>query len=131
MKTILVVDDDKVSLSTAKNVLNSDNDYYKVIIVKSGMQALTYLEKNNCDLILLDVNMPEMDGFETLDAIRKTERGRNLPIIFLTSDTEVTTVTRCYESGAVDFIEKPFVPIVLRTRVAIILELWDLRKAVG
>ncbi len=63
MKRILIVDDDKVSLATAKGVLGDD---YKVFAVLDGTQALKFLEKNECDLILLDINMPGMNGFEVM-----------------------------------------------------------------
>ena len=128
MKTILVVDDDIVSLTTAKNVLGAD---YKVIIVKSGAQALTYVGKNTCDLILLDINMPEMDGFETFGKLRETESAAQVPIIFLTSDNDARTETKCFETGAIDFISKPFVPSVIKSRVARVLELEDLRKSLA
>ncbi|MBO6310874.1 MAG: diguanylate cyclase [Oribacterium sp.] len=128
MKTILVVDDDIVSLTTAKNVLGAD---YKVIIVKSGAQALTYVGKNSCDLILLDINMPEMDGFEAFGKIREVESAAQVPIIFLTSDNDARTETKCFETGAIDFISKPFVPSVIKSRVARVLELEDLRKSLA
>ena len=128
MKTILIVDDNKLNLTTAKTVLSSE---YRVIPVMRGQQALTFLKENACDLVLLDINMPDMDGFEVLENMRKIEHCRNLPVIFLTADGDVGTETRCFEAGAVDFIAKPFVPDVMRSRVGRALELEELRRSLA
>ena len=128
MKTILIVDDNKLNLTTARTVLSSE---YRIISVMRGQQALAFLADNTCDLVLLDINMPDMDGFEVLENIRRIERCRNLPVIFLTADGDVGTETRCFESGAVDFIAKPFVPDVMRSRVGRALELEELRRSLA
>lgn len=125
MKHILIVDDNKTNLVSAKNALA---DVYKVTAVTSGEQALKFLDKNIPDLILLDINMPEMDGFEVMERIRKNDACDNVPIIFLTADSDSATESRCLESGAQDFITKPFVPTVMRSRISRILELEELRK---
>lgn len=128
MKHILIVDDNKTNLTSAKLVLN---DIYKVTPVISGAQALKFLENNTTDLILLDINMPEMDGFEVMEKIRENEKSANIPIIFLTADNDAETESRCLEAGALDFIAKPFVPGVMRSRIGRILELEDLRKSLA
>lgn len=120
MKKVLIIDDDKVSLSTAKAVLGDD---YKIIPVLDGMQGVKFLENNTCDLILLDINMPLINGFDTLIEIRKNQKNANIPVIFLTSDTDADTETKCFEYGAMDFITKPFIPGVIRSRVHRTLEL--------
>lgn len=125
MKHILLVDDDKMNLNMARIVLCDD---YKITAVMKGSQALTFLENNSCDIILLDINMPEMDGFEVLEKIREMEQCKNIPVIFLTADNNAATETRCFEAGAVDFIAKPFVPEVVRSRIGRSLELEELRK---
>ena len=125
MKTILVVDDNKLNLATARNVLK---DEYRVISVMRGEQALTYLESGECDIILLDINMPDMDGFEVMDRIRKIEHCRNTPVVFLTADSDAENEARCFEKGALDFIAKPYVPNVMLSRIGRILELEDLRR---
>lgn len=125
MKHILIVDDNKTSLASARSVLSS---IYKVTAVTMGAQALRFLEGNLCDLILLDINMPEMDGFEVMKRIRENERCANIPIIFLTADSDPVTESRCLEEGALDFIVKPFVAAVMRSRIARILELEDMRR---
>lgn len=128
MKHILIVDDNKMNLVSAKNALADD---YKVTAVTSGAQALKFLENNLPDLILLDINMPEMDGFEVMDKISAREEWSNIPIVFLTADTESETESRCLEAGAMDFIAKPFVPVVMCSRIARILELEELRKSLA
>lgn len=128
MKNILVVDDNKLNLITAKNVLCSE---YKVTAVMRGSQALTYLESNDCDIVLLDINMPEMDGFEVMEKIRCIERCRNTPVIFLTADNDSKTETRCFKAGAVDFIAKPFVTEVMLSRIGRALELEELRRSLA
>lgn len=128
MKHILIVDDNKMNLVSAKNALAED---YKVTAVTSGAQALKFLENNQPDLILLDINMPEMDGFEVMDKISAREEWSNIPIVFLTADTESETESRCLEAGAMDFIAKPFVPVVMCSRIARILELEELRKSLA
>ena len=128
MKTILVVDDNKLSLATAKKVLS---DEYKVIPVMKGQQALTYLENGKCDIILLDINMPEMDGFEVLERMREMEQCSGIPVIFLTADKDADTEIRCFKEGASDFIAKPFIPDVMLSRIGRILELEDLRRSLA
>lgn len=124
MKNILIIDDDKLNLAMARKVLS---DEYKVIPAIKGTQALTYLKSGDCDMILLDINMPEMDGFEVLKRIRKTEHCKDIPVIFLTADNDSETETRCFKEGAIDYITKPFVPEVMRSRVGRALELEELR----
>ena len=125
MKKILVVDDNSVSLSLAKSMLS---DLYSVYAVLSGEQALQFLEKKECDLILLDLNMPDMSGYETLRAIRDNDATKDVPIIFLTADSDPETEKKCFEMGAYDFIVKPFQKATLRSRVSRTLELLDLKK---
>ncbi len=128
MKTLLVIDDDRTNLVSAKTALE---DLYKVIAVTSAAQALKFFEKNTADLILLDLNMPEMDGMELFEILKKTENLKDIPVIFLTADSDASTETKCLESGAHDFISKPFVPIVMRTRISRTLELEDLRRSLA
>lgn len=125
MKTILVVDDDKMNLTTAKNLLA---DKYKVITVNSGKMALTYLGRNIPDLILLDIKMPEMSGFEVMQEIQNEEKWRQIPIIFLTADSDKQTEIECFRLGATDFISKPFIPDIMLGRVHRTIELEGYRK---
>ena len=128
MKTILVVDDDKLNLSAARKVLSGE---YKVIPVVRGTQVLSYLENEECDMILLDISMPEMDGFELLRKIRTMENGKDIPVIFLTADNDTETETRCFKEGDIDLILKPFVPTVMQSRIGRALELEELRRGLA
>ena len=125
MKSILVVDDAITNLKFVESVLKDD---YKLILVKSGEKAIKYLESNTVDLVLLDLLMPEMDGIQVYETIQKMEYVCNVPVVFLTADVDVENEIKCLEMGAVDFIRKPFVPEVIKNRVARILQLEELKK---
>ena len=125
MKHILVVDDNKVNLVSAKNLLSGN---YKVTAVTMGAQALKFLENNVVDLILLDKNMPEMDGFEVMAKLQEREKTKNIPIVFLTADSDAGIESRCIREGAFDFIAKPFVPEVMLSRIEKVIELDELRR---
>lgn len=125
MKHILIVDDNKTNLIAAKQELSEE---YQVTPVISGMQAIQFLEKKHTDLILLDINMPEMDGRETMRRIREREEWSKIPIIFLTADSSPETESQCLADGADDFIAKPFIPRVMKSRISRIIELNSLRN---
>lgn len=117
---ILVVDDDSANLMLAQKILGVE---YRIAAANSGPAALKYLEKNKPDLILLDINMPEMDGFETMEQLKNRQGDDLIPVIFLTADKSTETETKCFQVGAFDFVGKPFVPDILRSRVKRALEL--------
>lgn len=123
---ILVVDDDTSNLTMANRILREEG--FRTSCVKSGESAVKFLLTNRPDLILLDVHMPGMDGFETIAEIRKNTNTAKIPVIFLTADDDSETETRGLKAGAVDFIRKPFVPEVLLLRVTHILELTCLQE---
>ena len=125
MKHILVVDDTPTNLSFVENVLK---DKYKLALAKSGTRALKYLEKTQVDLVLLDIMMEEMDGFETFEHIRQLPKNKNTPVVFLTADVNVENEIKGLKMGAVDFIRKPFVPEIMLNRIGHILQLEELRK---
>ena len=125
---ILVVDDlpgQRMALAAALTELEED-----VVTVGSGADALRLLLDNEVAVVLLDVNMPEMDGFETAALIRQRPRNRHTPIIFLTADTDEMLLPRAYSLGAVDFILNPFVPDILRAKVRVFVELSKLHERV-
>ena len=128
MKHILIVDDNKTSLAVAGSVLREE---YEVTPVTTGAAALEFLENDSCDLILLDITMPEMDGFEVMKRIKSNERCAGIPIIFLTADNDAKTESRCLEEGALDFITKPFAPMVMLSRISRILELEEMRHGLA
>ena len=123
MKHILVVDDTPTNLSFVESVLK---DKYKLALAKSGERAIKYLEKTQVDLILLDIMMEGMDGFETFEYIRKLPMNQNTPVVFLTADINVENEIKGLNMGAVDFIRKPFVPEVMLNRIARVLQLEEL-----
>lgn len=118
---ILVVDDDTQNLKMASRILSGEK--LRVSCLKSGGDTMKFLQENRPDLILLDVHMPGMDGFETITAIRENKETADIPVIFLTADDDSNTEKRGLETGAMDFIKKPFVPEVLLLRVRHTLDL--------
>ncbi len=125
MKHILVVDDNITNLKLAKTALEPE---YKVTMLTSGVQSLKFLEKNSCDMILLDINMPNMDGFEVIEKLKKIEELQLPPIIFLTALTDPETEVRALSVGVVDFIHKPFVEETMLSRIKIHFEINGYRK---
>lgn len=117
---ILVVDDDSANLMLAQKILGGE---YRIAAANSGPAALKYLGKNRPDVILLDINMPEMDGFETMEQLKTMKDINTIPVIFLTADKSTETETKCFQVGAFDFVGKPFVPDILKSRVKRALEL--------
>ncbi|HEV2690916.1 MAG TPA: ATP-binding protein [Bryobacteraceae bacterium] len=118
---ILLVDDTSenlVSLEAALENLGQD-----LVLAHSGMEALRYLLEDDFAAILLDVKMPEMDGFQTAELIRSRKRSRHTPILFLTGYKSDEHLFRGYDLGAVDFLFKPIVPEVLRSKVGVFVEL--------
>ncbi len=125
---IIVVDDDPMILKRAWNILNEDG--MKVVVLKSGSALLKHMDENPApDLILLDIRMPEMDGFETLEKLREKERkGHETPVIFLTANEDEDAETKGLSLGAMDYIRKPFVAGVLTLRVRHAVELVKLQR---
>lgn len=104
MKHILVVDDTPTNLSFVENVLK---DKYKLALAKSGERALKYLEKTQVDLVLLDIMMQEMDGFETFERIRQLPKNKNTPVVFLTADVNVENEIKGLKMGLWILSESP------------------------
>src|ERR1051326_4035342 len=118
---ILLVDDSRenlVSLEAALETLGQD-----LVSAHSGTEALRYLLEDDFAAILLDVKMPEMDGFQTAELIRSRKRSRHTPILFLTGYKSDEHLFRGYDLGAVDFLFKPIVPEILRSKVKVFVEL--------
>lgn len=122
---ILVVDDDVLNLFVAKRILSTR---YVVDAVSSGEEAFRYLEENEADLILLDICMPEMDGYTFMKLIKEKQQLCDIPIICLTADDDQESEVKCFELGAVDFITKPFVDEIMFQRTSRTLELAYLQK---
>ena len=126
MKTIFVIDDNDTNLLIAKNTLDGA---YKTFAMSSASRLFTLSKKIIPDLILLDVDMPEMDGFEAMEALKVDEKLKSVPVIFLTAKNDAETEVRGFEMGAIDFINKPFSPPVLLKRIETHLETDRLIKA--
>ena len=124
-KTIFVVDDSATNLAVAENALEK---LYLVIPMVSATKMFTTLEKIKPDIILLDIDMPEMDGLEAITRLKANDLYADIPVIFLTAITEPTTEARGIELGAVDFIVKPFSEPVLLNRVKNHLHINELIK---
>jgi len=114
MKTIFVVDDSDTNLTMAESALE---DQYRVMTMPSAASMFSFLEKVIPDLILLDIEMPEMDGFEALAKIKTKEKYSEIPVMFLTGRTDADVEARGFEMGAVDFVTKPFSAPVLLNRI--------------
>src|SRR5260221_6722085 len=118
---ILLVDDipdNLVSLEAALEGLGQE-----LVLANSGMEALRHLLDYDFAAILLDVKMPEMDGFQTAELIRSRKRSRNTPILFLTGYKSDEHLFRGYDLCAVDFLFNPIVPEILRSKVSVFVEL--------
>ncbi|WP_160687808.1 HD domain-containing phosphohydrolase [Clostridium sp. C2-6-12] len=125
MEHILVVDDNVTNLKFAEQALKP---HYKVTLLTSAMQTMKFLSKNIPDLILLDIKMPEVNGYEIFKTIKSMDRLKNIPIIFLTALNDIESELKCLKLGAIDFIGKPFVPELMLSRIKTHLELSNYRK---
>jgi CheY-like chemotaxis protein/HPt (histidine-containing phosphotransfer) domain-containing protein len=124
---LLLVDDIPENLFALESILEDEGREF--IKANSGEEALKLLLKHDIDLILLDVQMPGMDGFETAQLIRGTQRTRQIPIIFVTAiSKEQKHIFKGYESGAVDYMFKPLEPTIVQSKVSIFLELAKQRR---
>jgi CheY-like chemotaxis protein len=120
---ILVVDDDRRNLLALAEVLG---DIADVVTAASGEEALRHLLRERFAVIILDVLMPEMDGYETARLVRRREQSRDTPIIFLTAiNKEDAHLLRGYDSGAVDYVFKPLEPLIIRSKVSVFVSLYE------
>jgi PAS domain S-box-containing protein len=125
---VLLVDDDERNLLAVATVLE---DLGEVVLAHSGEEALRHLLKGEFAVILLDVYMPGMDGYETAQIIRAREHTKGIPIVFLSAvNKEAEHLLRGYSMGAVDYVFKPVDPVILRSKVAVFVELYEKTKEV-
>lgn len=119
---ILLVDDIKANLLSISALLESDE--YNIITAENGNDALSLMLAKDFALVLLDVMMPDMDGFEVAEIMKTRDRTSSIPIIFITAmDKDEDFMFRGYESGAIDFLYKPLNPVVLKSKVRVFCEL--------
>ena len=125
---VLLVDDDERNLLAVATVLE---DLGEVVLARSGEEALRHLLKGEFAVILLDVYMPGMDGYETAQIIRNRDQTKGIPIVFLSAvNKETEHQLRGYSMGAVDYVFKPVDPVILRSKVAVFVELFEKTKEV-
>src|SRR5260221_6834222 len=126
---ILVVDDHPANLLGIEAIL--DPLGHPVVKARSGEEALRRVLDEYFALILMDVQMPGLDGFATVSMIKEREKSKTTPIIFLTAiSTDARNVSRGYSEGAVDYIFKPFDPQILRSKVGVFLALHEARERI-
>jgi PleD family two-component response regulator len=120
--TLLIVDDNKMNLNVLGTIFKEETDY-KLAFATSGADAIDILASTKVDLVLLDVMMPEMDGFETCRRIKENKQTKDIPIIFLTAKTDTEDVVEGFRVGGVDYVSKPFRKEELICRIGTHLEL--------
>ncbi len=113
-RTILIVDDTKTNVDVLVQTLRTD---YKLGVTLNGKDAIRFANNHGPDLILLDIIMPEMDGFEVCRALKADPKTRDIPIIFITAMDNQAHRTRCFECGGVDYITKPFMPQEVKKKI--------------
>lgn len=125
MKHILVVDDVINDLKCAEEILK---DIYQITAVDTGEKALLFLKENMPDLILLDVDMPAMNGYEVMEQLKQDEVFSEIPVVFLIEGADRENEIRCLKMGAMDFVKKPFEPELMLSRIGKILKLTEQNK---
>src|SRR6476469_8579838 len=125
---VVLVDDDERNLLAVATVLE---DLGEVVLARSGEEALRHLLKDEFAVILLDVYMPGMDGYETAQLIRSRDQTKGIPIVFLSAvNKEAEHLLRGYSMGAVDYVFKPVDPIILRSKVSVFVDLFEKSKEI-
>ena len=117
-KHLYIVDDSKTILKLTEGVLIGS---YRISLFLSGKEALEAMHTDTPDLVLLDINMPEMDGYEVFRRMKDSNALRKIPVIFLTASTKEESEVKGLEMGAMDYISKPFSPMVMQQRIARII----------
>src|SRR5436305_1289631 len=123
--SLLVVDDNSMNRIMLSRYITKLG--YQATLVENGRQALEKLQSEPYDLVLLDVEMPQMDGYQVLEQLKADPRLRDIPVIMISAVEELGSVVRCIELGAQDYLPKPFNPVLLRARLTACLERKRLR----
>ena len=112
---ILIVDDIPKNIQMAMNILK--NEGYKMFYAKSGQMVLDLVDEHSFDLILLDIMMPDISGFEVCIELKNNNKTKDIPITFLSGKNSSQDISQAYESGGIDYVVKPFITIELITKV--------------
>ena len=126
MLRILIIDDVETNRFVLRNIISDMG--YQPVLAENGKQGLKIMERVKPDLILLDVAMPEMDGFEFCEIIKKDVETRNIPIIFISAFDAPEDIVKGFEMGGADYVTKPFIQEVVKSRVEVQLKLADMNK---
>ena len=120
METILIVDDMSINIKILVELLS---DKYDIVIALDGEEALEILEESHVDLVLLDIMMPNVDGYEVCKKLKQNNKTKNIPIIFITAKVDEDSIEKAYDVGGVDYVTKPFKPKELLARIKVQLDL--------
>ncbi|RXJ69708.1 hypothetical protein CRV08_03105 [Halarcobacter ebronensis] len=123
---ILIVDDTPKNIQMAMNILKSEG--YKMFYAKSGKAALKLIDENSFDLILLDIMMPDLDGYAVCKIIKESSKNCKIPIIFLSGKESSNDIELAYECGGIDYVVKPFISIELLTKARNYIKLKKLEE---
>ena len=123
---VLVVDDNEMNRDMLSRRLQRQN--YQVMMAEDGEKALEMIQNHSFDLVLLDIMMPKLSGYEVLEKIKKDEETRYIPVIMISAVDDLDSVVKCIEMGAEDYLFKPFNPVLLKARVSASLEKNRLRR---
>jgi len=123
---ILIVDDAPLSLKMAAEILGQNG--YRLVLADSGIAALNYVAENRPDLILLDIIMPDLDGFAVCERLKTSSDTADIPVIFITGRAENGDITKSYHLGGADYLAKPFNATEMLAKVKTHLELAHLKK---
>ena len=126
MIRILIVDDVETNRFILKNIITEMG--HQPILAENGVQALKIMERFTPDLILLDVSMPEMDGFEFCTIVKQDVKARNIPIVFISALEKPEDIVKGFELGGADYVTKPFIHEVVRSRVEVHLKMAEMNK---
>ncbi len=129
MLRILIIDDVETNRFVLRNIITDMG--YQPVLAENGMQGLKIMERIVPDLILLDVAMPEMDGFEFASVVKKDIKTRNIPIIFISAFDAAEDIVKGFEAGGADYVTKPFIQEVVKSRVAVQLKLAEMNKTLA
>ncbi len=124
-KTILIVDDTKINIDILLELLG---DTYDILVSLNGTRALEIIDENHVDIILLDILMPDINGYDVCRVLKSKEKTKHIPVIFITANTDEESIENAFEVGGIDYITKPFKALELLARLRTHLNMQELLK---